>query len=241
MTLCAYFKAGVCEKGKKCKYSHDLSLEDSRSLAIDLYTDPRAKLGKAPDTIITCRDFLEAVEKNLYGFNWVCPNGGDNCPYRHMLPQGYVLNRDKGAQDESSDDEMTLEEKIEEERAALPSDGLTPVTLETFTKWKADRAQRKQDELEAKIAAEEAKGRRDKAQMNFMSGRALFQYNPEMFADDDDAADDTIFDLDGDNSEEEESKGGAAQQRGVSDDEAEERKAPRISRNIIIYITQHTN
>jgi len=43
-----------------------------------------------------------------------------------------------------------------------------------------------------------AKGRRDKAQMNFMSGRALFQYNPDMFddADDEDAADDTIFDED---------------------------------------------
>lgn len=41
-TLCAYFKAGVCEKGKKCKFSHDLSLEDNRGLAIDLYTDPRA-------------------------------------------------------------------------------------------------------------------------------------------------------------------------------------------------------
>ena len=27
-TVCSYFKAGVCEKGKKCKYSHDLSLEE---------------------------------------------------------------------------------------------------------------------------------------------------------------------------------------------------------------------
>ena len=62
-----------------------------------------------------------------------------------MLPQGYVLNRDKptGAEAEESDEEMTLEEKIEEERANLPSEGLTPVTFETFMKWKADRAQRK--------------------------------------------------------------------------------------------------
>lgn len=48
-------------------------------MAIDLYSDPRAKIGKMPDTIITCRDFLEAVEKNLYGFNWTCPTAGDNC------------------------------------------------------------------------------------------------------------------------------------------------------------------
>lgn len=82
-TLCGYFKAGVCEKGKKCKFSHDLSLEDNRSMAIDLYTDPRTKINKAPDSIITCRSFLDVVEKNLYGFNWVCPNGGDECTYRH--------------------------------------------------------------------------------------------------------------------------------------------------------------
>ena len=69
---------------------------------------------------------------------------------------------------------MTLEEKIEEERAALSYDNLTPVTYESFMKWKADRAARKQAELEAKIAAEEAKGKKDKSQMAFMSGRALF-------------------------------------------------------------------
>ena len=46
---------------------------------------------------------------------------------------GYVLKRDQGKQGpEDDDDEMTLEEKIEEERALLPSEGLTPVTLESF-------------------------------------------------------------------------------------------------------------
>lgn len=72
-----------------------------------------------PDTIITCRDFIEAVEKNLYGFNWSCPNQGDKCQYRHMLPAGYVLNKDKGdKKDEGSDDEeIPLEEQIEAERA----------------------------------------------------------------------------------------------------------------------------
>lgn len=33
---------------------------------------------------------------------------------------------------DDDEDELTLEEKIEEERAALPNEGLTPVTLETF-------------------------------------------------------------------------------------------------------------
>ena len=166
-------------------------------MAIDLYTDPRAKIGKAPDTLITCRDFLDAVERNLYGFNWVCPHGGDGCQYAHRLPMGYVLNRDKGKQEEEEDEEeeMTLEEQIEEERAALCSDNLTPVTYESFMKWKADRAARRQAEIEAKIAAEMAKGKKDKAQMAFMSGRALFQFNPELFEDAEDAgAGDIYFD-----------------------------------------------
>ena len=63
-------------------------------------------------------------------------------------------------------------------------------------KWKADKAERKQMELEQKMLAEEAKGRRDRAQMQFMSGKALFQFNPDLFADDDDAAADIDEDFD---------------------------------------------
>ena len=52
--------------------------------------------------------------------------------------------------------------------------------------------------------------------MQFMSGRALFQYNPDLFEDAEDAADDTIFDEeregeDDDNMAEETKNGGAAQ------------------------------
>ncbi len=139
--LCAYFKAGVCEKGKKCKYSHDLGLE-GKSAKIDIYTDPRDRNGKPPErTDITCTHFLDAVEKNLYGWLWECANG-DKCIYTHALPPGDVREREKkelekarlAADDDS--DELTIEEKIEEERAALPSEGLTPVTLETFLAWK---------------------------------------------------------------------------------------------------------
>lgn len=199
-SLCAYFKAGVCEKGKKCKFSHDLALEDNRSMAIDLYSDPRVKIGKAPDTIITCKNFIDAVEKELYGFNWTCGNGGDDCTYRHMLPMGYVLKRDKAANKgdgaEDSEDEQTLEEKIEEERALLISSECTPVTLETFTKWKADKALRKKQELEQRIAAEEAKGKSNKRDMNFISGRALFEINPDLFDDADDGVEDVIFEED---------------------------------------------
>lgn len=58
---------------------------------------------------------------------------------------------------------MTLEEKIEEERAALVHDQLTPVTFESFTQWKKDRAARKQAELEEKVNAEMLKGKKDRA------------------------------------------------------------------------------
>ena len=111
-TLCPYFKAGVCEKGKKCKYSHDMTIEQAKLSNIDIYADPRAKIGKVPDTIITCNHFIEAVEKDLYGFNWVCPNKGDDCNYRHMLPQGYILQRDKKKEDDQEDDgeKLTFEE-----------------------------------------------------------------------------------------------------------------------------------
>lgn len=90
--LCPMFKAGVCAKGRKCKNSHDMNMEQSKQAGIDTYTDPRAKKGMAPDTIITCKEFLAAVEKKLYGFNWVCSNGGDKCQYLHRLPAGYVLD-----------------------------------------------------------------------------------------------------------------------------------------------------
>ena len=85
---------------------------------------------------------------------------------------------------------MTLEEKIEEERANLPSAGLTPVTLETFLDWKKRKAERKQKELEAKVKEEEKKGSKGK---NVMSGKALFKYDPNLFMDDEDAADEAIY------------------------------------------------
>jgi hypothetical protein len=134
--LCAYFKAGVCDKGKRCKFSHDLAL-DGKAAKIDLYTDPRDRNGR-PEwrTDITCTHFVEAVEKGIYGWLWDCPNGEDKCVYTHALPPGYILEKDKKdlekARLEEMEDEITLEEKIEEERLKLPTEGLTPVTLASF-------------------------------------------------------------------------------------------------------------
>ena len=165
-----------------------------------MYKDPRSGGDFMPgDTIITCKHFLDAVEDELYGWRWVCPNNGNSCQYRHMLPVGYIVTSKKdrekakaaGIQRES--DTTTLEELIEEERAALPSAGLTPITKETFFAWKAKRAAMKQSELEERLIAAEAlksskKGMGKDKNKGIMNGRALFTYNPNMFQDDENAA-----------------------------------------------------
>jgi len=38
--LCQYFKAGTCDRGNKCKFSHDLTV-DRKTTKKDLYTDGR--------------------------------------------------------------------------------------------------------------------------------------------------------------------------------------------------------
>jgi hypothetical protein len=159
-----------------------------------------------PDTIITCTHFIAAVEKDLYGFNWLCPNKGDDCTYRHMLPQGYVLDRDSKKGKEEDEDGLTLEEKIEEDRHKLTSEECTPVTAETFAQWKIDRAAKKQKELEDRIVKESSKGKRDKSQLAFMSGKALFSFDPTLFTDDADAVDDEMYVELGQEKEEEEGK-----------------------------------
>ena len=143
--LCAYFKAGVCEKGKRCKFSHDLEL-DGKSAKIDIHSDPRDYKGSVKDparTDITCVHFIEAVEKNVYGWNWECPNGV-KCVYVHALPVGFVLEREKkdlAKAREDDEEEQTIEELIEEERAKLPTVGQTPVTKDSFFAWKKRKAE----------------------------------------------------------------------------------------------------
>ncbi len=117
--LCQFFKQGNCEKGKRCKFSHDLSVE-RKGEKKNLYQDTRegekeaeeeerkkddmadwdeAKLRQVvtskhgnPKTTTdkVCKYFIDAVENGKYGWFWQCPNGGDKCMYKHSLPPGYV-------------------------------------------------------------------------------------------------------------------------------------------------------
>lgn len=63
---------------------------------------------------------MDAVEKSKYGWFWECPNG-EKCIYRHALPQGYILKKDKKKMDEQKRPDISLVDLIERERNALGS------------------------------------------------------------------------------------------------------------------------
>jgi len=115
--LCQFFKKGACEKGKKCKFSHDLTIErktEKASIHADSKEEEEARkkeetsedwdeeklkavvLSKKGNQKTTtdkvCKFFIEAVEEGKYGWFWTCPNGGDKCMYQHKLPPGYVVS-----------------------------------------------------------------------------------------------------------------------------------------------------
>ncbi|KAJ5587188.1 Translation machinery-associated protein 46 [Penicillium hispanicum] len=188
--LCVFHKKGGCEKGKKCKFSHDMNIE-RKSAKKDLYTDSRdattEEETKKADTMDNwdeeklrsvvlskhgnprtttdkvCKYFIEAVENQKYGWFWVCPNGGNKCMYKHSLPPGFVLKTkeqkaaEKAMMDKSPLNTLTLEDWLESERHKLTGT-LTPVTPESFAKWKKDRLDKKAAEEQAQ-KAKEATGR----------------------------------------------------------------------------------
>ncbi|KAF9466473.1 hypothetical protein BDZ94DRAFT_1250992 [Collybia nuda] len=202
--LCAYFKAGHCEKGGKCKFSHDLNVgrkvekknlyEDSREEKLadtmDTWDDEKLRsvvLSKAGNpkttTDIVCKHFIQAIETQKFGWFWECPNG-EQCQYKHALPPGFVLKSQKKALEEAAKaNTISLEEFLEVERHKLGSN-LTPVTPETFAKWKKTRMDKKEAEQEAMRKAKDLQSTAGKG--SGMSGRDLFQYNPEWFEDEDD-------------------------------------------------------
>jgi len=110
-----------------------------------------------------CKFFVNAVEEGKYGWFWTCPNGGDKCMYRHSLPPGFMLKTkeqraaEKALMDKSPLKTLTLEDFLESERHELTGT-LTPVTPESFAKWKKERLDKKAAEDQAR-EAKEATGR----------------------------------------------------------------------------------
>lgn len=173
-----------------------------KSEKIDIYKDPRDEKGiEIPDrTEIICRHFMEAVENDKYGFFWECPNKGEKCEYRHCLPPGMVIIKEVPLE-KPAEDELTLEERIDEERAALKTDGCTRVTKESFEAWKQRKREEEEKAVEEK-RAEAAKKSGGKG-LQVMSGRMLFKYDPTLFKDDENAIDADMYDVQEQESEEE--------------------------------------
>lgn len=133
------------------------------------------------------------------GWFWECPNGGSQCKYRHALPPGFVLKSQRKKDEEAEKaKEISLEEFLEVERHKLPKDKLTPVTKESFAKWKETRMNKKEAEQDALAKTKAAQASAGKAAG--MSGRDLFTYNPLLLEeneyDEDAGEEDDEWDMD---------------------------------------------
>ncbi|KAJ3356789.1 hypothetical protein HDU91_005503, partial [Kappamyces sp. JEL0680] len=157
--------------------------------AINEQEKGRVNLNRATD--IVCKFFLEAIESSKYGWFWECPNGKD-CKYRHALPPGFVLKK-KETEEERKEREarekanqITIEDFLEKERHALGPD-TTPVTAESFAKWKAERVQKRVDlENATRKAKLEAMQKMKQGMKNTgmtFSGRDMFEFNPDWAED----------------------------------------------------------
>ncbi|KAF2761913.1 hypothetical protein EJ05DRAFT_496801 [Pseudovirgaria hyperparasitica] len=191
--LCQFYKKGHCEKGKRCKFSHDLAIE-RKGEKKSLYTDTRQEEEdeeKKKDDMATwdeeklrnvvlskhgnpktttekvCKFFIEAVENGKYGWFWTCPNGGDKCMYKHSLPPGFVLK---------------TKEQRAAEKALMDKSPMATLTLEDFLESERHKltgtltpvteesfAVWKKNRLDKKAAEEQA------AAMKEATGRALFE------------------------------------------------------------------
>eukprot|EP00055_Hartaetosiga_balthica_P005502 m.16237 g.16237 ORF g.16237 m.16237 type:complete len:409 (+) comp4587_c0_seq1:65-1291(+) len=125
-----------------------------------------------------CKFFLDAVEKGLYGWFWICPNGGDNCKYRHALPAGYVLKKDRKKKEEE-EAQLTLEELIDKEREELSKrTNLTPINPETFAKWKKKKVEERRKALKASNKKKKKAAQAGKTGQ--LTGREFFSFRPEL-------------------------------------------------------------
>lgn len=136
--------------------------------------------------------------------------------YKHSLPPGFVLKTkeqraaEKALMDKSPLKTLTLEDFLESERHKLTGT-LTPVTPESFAKWKKERLDKKAAEDQAREAKE-------------ATGRAMFEKGgwEESEGEDDDDDDDD------DESSDDEDEDGDDEQQDEWDMESMRRETERI-------------
>ena len=124
--FCLNFKNKNCSLGDKCQFSHE----------------PPKKVEKAMEeneqaSKLVCKFLIDALNNREFSPNWTCPV--PNCKDIHKLTEM------------DGELEMNLEEFLEFQRQALKTEGLTPVTEETFKVWKQKKL--KEEELHAKRKA----------------------------------------------------------------------------------------
>ncbi|KAK3721080.1 Translation machinery-associated protein 46 [Vermiconidia calcicola] len=170
----------------------DWDEEKLRQVVMSKHGNPKTTTDKV------CKFFIEAVENGKYGWFWTCPNGGDQCKYRHSLPPGFVLKTkeqraaEKALMDKSPLATLTLEDFLESERHKLTGT-LTPVTPESFATWKKDRLDKKAAELEAQ-------------KMKEATGRALFEKGDWQLSEDEESDDEGAWNIEALRRETEESR-----------------------------------
>jgi len=108
--------------------------------------------------------------------------------FGNVQTEGRIVN----TEDAEKANVISLEEFLEVERHKLGTN-LTPVTPESFAKWKKTRLNKKQVEEEAIRKSKEATHAAGKN--TGMSGRDLFTFNPEWFNDSDEEEEGGDWDL----------------------------------------------
>jgi len=197
--FCAFFKQGLCKKGDKCKFSHDPGVE-GKAAKRNIYAQEEEKedgdnmddwdddkladvvnqkhgAEKTNTTDIICKHFIEALENNKYGWFWECPIKSKNCMYKHALPKGFVLKKDRKRM-EKEREEISIEDLIEKERGNLDTAKLTKVNIQTFVAWKKKKLKEKEMAEKKSTAKKERDMKSGKT--GGMSGREMFMFNPSM-------------------------------------------------------------
>lgn len=91
--------------------------------------------------------------------------------------------------------DWAIEYAIEDQRSHLDSSKLTPVNQETFAAWHMRWKKKREEDRKKREAAEKKKVKR-------ATGRAVFSINPNLFVDNDGAADDGELEQEKDEEEE---------------------------------------